>query len=278
MRTVSRVLVIGVLVVGCASEPAPRQWIDIVGVTDSWDDVFEDAGVDGTFVLHEVGSPSMTISDDARARAMELPASTFKILNSLIILQSGVVDDVDEVIPWDGVDRGLPAWNRDHSLRSGIEVSAVWMYQELARRVGPEEMARLVGAADYGNGDIGGAPIDEFWLRGDLRISAIQQADFLARLLEGRLPFDDGNVAAVREIVVRESGDGWLWAHKTGTSLSSDPVLGWLVGWTEHAGRRWTFAMAVDLPSVTGLDTIDPEIRERISRTILEREGALPSS
>jgi len=193
----------------------------------------------------------------------------------MIILQTGVVADVDELVPWDGVDREVAVWNQDHSLRSGIEVSAVWMYQALARKVGEDQMADWVAAADYGNGDIAGG-IDEFWLRGDLRISPLEQLDFLERTVTGELPFDAEIVADVREITVREHGDGWSWSHKTGTALAAEPTLGWLVGITEYEDRTWVFAMNVDLELTELATQIDPQVRQTVSRRILEGVGALP--
>ena len=143
---------------------------------DEWGQIFGDETVAGTFALREVGTGKTMVSDGDRVEQPRSPASTFKILNSMIILQTGVVADVDELVPWGGVVRELEAWNRDHSLGSGIEVSSVWMYQGLARFVGEERMAEWVTAAGYGNADISGG-IDEFWLSGDLRISPLGQLD-----------------------------------------------------------------------------------------------------
>lgn len=242
-----------------------------------WAEIFEEFEVTGTFALREVGTTLTRVHDAQRATEARLPASTFKILNSLVILETGVVPDVDTMQPWDGTDRGLSAWNRDHSLRTGIEVSAVWMYQQLAREVGEERMADWVAQAEYGNADIGGG-IDRFWLNGDLRISPLQQLDFLERLATGDLPFSAGNLAAVRDIIVRESGDGWSWSHKTGTALSEEPTLGWLVGITEHDGRTWVYALNIDMPEVDGVSTIEPGLREQLARRILTEAGALPKS
>jgi len=217
------------------------------------------------------------VHDRGRAETPFVPASTFKILNSLIILQTGILPDVDTMVKWDGVDRGLEVWNRDHSLRTAIEVSAVWVYSAMAREVGREAMQQWVTAADYGNGDIDG-PIERFWLDGDLRISALEQIDFLTRLVDGDLPFDDSVVRAVRDILVRESGPGWAWSHKTGTVMSGSPQVGWLVGIAERDADTWVFALNIDLetdPEVAS--QIDPQARQHLARAILEAEGALPA-
>lgn len=242
-----------------------------------WGRIFDDENVVGTFAVREVGSGQTLVWNRDRAGRPRLPASTFKILNSLIILQTETVTSVDELVPWDGVERELDVWNQDHSLRSGIEVSAVWMYQVLAREVGDEQMAEWVDAAGYGNRDIGGG-IDAFWLRGDLRISPVGQLDFLEAMVTGDLHFDPDVVSDVREILVREQGDGWSWSHKTGTSFAGESPLGWLVGTTEHEGRMWVFAMNIDLEPTDLASQIDPQARQTVARRILEIVGALPPS
>ena len=273
-RALLAALVLGVAP-ACSADPGAD--VVEIEVMDEWGDWFAEADVRGTFVLQEVGTGQAKVWNPARAAEPRRPASTFKILNSLIILETGTLGDVDETVRWDGVDRGIEVWNQDHTLRSGIEVSAVWMYQQLARDVGEPAMREWVDRADYGNRNIGGG-IDQFWLDGRLRVSALEQVDFLERLVTGELPFRTDVVDAVADILVREHGDGWAWSHKTGTALAADPILGWLVGVTEHDGRRFVFAMHLDLESSTSVDTqLDPQVRQRLARRILEAEGALPS-
>ena len=239
--------------------------------------LFDGAGVDGTFAAREVGGDAIFGHDPERAAEGRLPASTFKIFNSLAILESGVLATVDETVAWDGVVRPVDSWNRDHSLRSGIEVSAVWMYQHLAAEVGADRMQELVADAGYGNGETG-PDVTEFWLRGDVRISPLEQLDFLEELVTNSLPFEPRHQAAVRDILVRERGDGWTWSHKTGTSLTATPTLGWLVGTTSFDDREWVFALNLDLGSVDDVGTqIDPQIRIAIARNALELLGALPA-
>ena len=241
----------------------------------AWAEVFESYDATGTFAMQRLNSDKVLVHDPDRARAQFLPASTFKIVSSLIALETGVVADVEEFVQWDGVERPIEAWNRDHSLRTGIEVSAVWMYQHLARDIGEDRMSSLVAEANYGNTDIGGL-IDEFWLNGDLRISALEQLDMLTDLMTDKLPFDHAHQAAVRDILVRESDTGSIWAHKTGTALGPNPVLGWLVGYTEFDGATWVFAMNIDLGDSVELYTqIDPQIRQKLANEILRGEGAL---
>ncbi|HZC98530.1 MAG TPA: penicillin-binding transpeptidase domain-containing protein, partial [Bradyrhizobium sp.] len=118
---------------------------------------FFDLGTDGTFVGYKVDDYLIIASDKVRSGEAKLPASTFKIPNSLIALETGVVQDPDkDVFKWDGVTRSIEAWNKDHTLRSALAASAVPVYQEIARRIGAERMQKFVDLFGYGNRDIGG--------------------------------------------------------------------------------------------------------------------------
>ncbi len=281
MQRVRVALVAGLVLAACSSgdETAGTSTVPDPERSPAIEQLFADAGVEGTFVARNVDSGESVVANPERAAIPRLPASTFKILNSLVILESGVLDSVDTTVPWDGVEREIDSWNQDHSLRSGIEVSAVWLYQQLAREVGLERMQELIDAVGYGNARVGPS-VDDFWLRGDMRISPQEQLDFLEQLYRGDLPFADEHLAAVRDIIVRERGDGWTWSHKTGTALAAEQALGWLVGIAEYDGDAWVFALNLDLgPSDdAALDSqIDPQVRQEIARAALVELGALPN-
>lgn len=211
---------------------------------------FDKAGIQGTFVLYDVSADRLVGCNKARAAKRFLPASTFKIPNSLIGLSVGAVADVDEVLPYGGKPQPIKTWERDMGLRDAIGISNVPVYQELARRIGLERMAKGVAEIGYGNGEIG-AVADTFWLVGPLEISAMEQARFLARLAKAELPFPTEAQASVREILQLDSGDGWMLFGKTGWASSRDPAIGWWVGWVEKQGRIYTFALNMDMPQVS---------------------------
>jgi beta-lactamase class D len=91
-------------------------------------------------------------------------------------------------------------------LREAIKISNVAIYQELARRIGIERMRDGVKRLGYGNMEIGSV-VDRFWLEGPLAISAVEQTQFLHRLVEGSLPIDPKALRAVKEITYRENRD-----------------------------------------------------------------------
>lgn len=217
--------------------------------------LFAEQGTVGAFVAFRTDTGRLIASDETRCAAALLPASTFKIPNSIIALETGVVADPDkDVFKWDGVTRAFPDWNKDHTLRSAIATSAVPVYQEIARRIGAARMQRYLDACGYGNRDIGGG-IDRFWLTGDLRISAHQQVAFLDRLRRDALPVSARSQRLARAILpVTKTGDAVIRA-KTGLVGADDrsasggwrASAGWLVGFAESGARQTVFALNLDI-------------------------------
>lgn len=224
-------------------------------IRDSLAKRFADAGTAGTFVGYKTDDYLIIASDKERSGEAILPASTYKIPNSVIALETGVVSDPDkDVFKWDGVKRAYPDWNKDHTLRSAIAASAVPVYQEIARRIGQERMQKYVNAFDYGNKNIGGG-IDRFWLTGDLRIDPIQQIDFIDRLRRGVLPVSKRSQELTRDILPVEKAGDAIIRFKTGLVGVDDrtveggahPSIGWLVGWAEKGTAQTVFAFNMDI-------------------------------
>jgi beta-lactamase class D len=210
---------------------------------------FADAGTDGTFVGYKIDEYLVIASDKDRSGEAKLPASTYKIPNSIIALETGVVSDPDkDIFKWDGVVRSIDAWNKDHTMRSAIAASVVPVYQEIARRIGQERMQKYVDLFEYGNRDIGGG-IDQFWLTGNLRIDPVQQVDFVDRLRRGTLPVSKRSQDLVRDILpVTKVGDSTIRAKSglLGAEVGK-PSLGWMVGWAEKGSAQTVFALNLDV-------------------------------
>jgi beta-lactamase class D len=205
----------------------------------------------GAFVLYDLKNDRYTRYNPARCRERFSPKSTFKIPNSLIGLETGVIRDADFVIPWDR--RKHPPqdnwnqepfnhWAQDQTLRSAIKYSVVWYYQELALRVGEPTMKRYVVSFNYGNRDVSGG-IDEFWLNGVLQISADEQVEFLKAFYTGRLPVAGRSIDIVKDILVLEKTPTSTLSGKTGGgSIAEGKYIGWFVGYLETNGNVYFFA------------------------------------
>jgi beta-lactamase class D len=237
-----------------------------------WQRHFTARGVEGTFVLFEPMRDRLQVWDEARARRGYLPASTFKIPNALIGLETGAIADEHEVFEWDGKPKMFGTWEADHTLGTGMRDSVVWMFQEVARRVGKPRMREWLDRLEYGNRGMAGG-IDQFWLQGALRVSAMEQVAFLHRLAEGRLPATQRAQRLVRAAMVVEKTREYTLHAKTGTVFSGPNAVSWWIGWIERRGRPEAF-FAINLTPGRQTPFAD---RFVIARAILAAEGLLPS-
>ena len=208
--------------------------------------IFQKHGAQGTFVLLDIATDIAFVSNETRAKQRFTPASTFKIANSLIGLDTGAVKSVDEVLPYGGKPQRFKTWERDMNLRDAIKASNVPIYQELARRIGLERMRAGVKKLAYGNMEIGNV-VDRFWLDGPLAISAVEQTEFLSRLVADRLPVSTDAVRAVKEITLLEKTETYELHGKTGWLMAEKQQIGWWVGWIEREGTVYPFALNIDM-------------------------------
>jgi len=236
---------------------------------EEWKKIFTKNNVKGSFVLYNLNSKAFNYYNELRSDSAYIPASTFKILNSLIALETKVISSENEVIKWDGIDKGWSKWNHAQSMKSAIVISCVWFYQELARRIGKPEMDKWIHKVGYGN-ELMGANIDNFWLEGDLKISAKEQISFLERLINNDLPFKQENQEIVKKIMITDSAEHYIIHSKTGLGGRGNHQIAWLVGYIEKAEGIWIFAMNMDI-----LKNEDAKLRKEITYEILRKEGLI---
>src|SRR5215208_3857929 len=112
------------------------------------------------FVLYDLKNDRYIRYNEKRCRERFSPKSSFKIPNSLVGLETGVIKDAEFVIPWNRQKYSpqdnwniepFKHWAQDHTLRSAIKYSVVWYYRELALGVGHEKMTKYITAFNYGN-------------------------------------------------------------------------------------------------------------------------------
>ncbi len=226
---------------------------------------FDEENVTGSFVMYDLNKNEYVYYDSSRCVVRFTPASTFKIPNSIIGLETGVIADENFVIKWDGVKRQREEWNRDMDLKTAIKVSCVPYFQELARRVGTEKMQDLVNKLNYGNKDISSG-IDKFWLEGSLKISQSEQIEFLKKLYKNELPVSKRSLDIVKNIIVLQDTLGYVLRGKTGYGFQDNKDIGWLVGWVEKDGNVYFYATNIE--SAKPLENFAPA-RRKITENIL---------
>lgn len=231
---------------------------------------FDEYNHEGCFVLYDLKKDEYIKYNPERCAERFIPASTFKIFNSLAALESGVIKDENEIIKWDGVKRSYDKWNQDLNLALAFKYSAVWFYQELARRIGEERMQEYVNQNHYGNEDISGG-IDVFWLQGGIRISPDEQIEFLKKIYNNKTAFSKRSIDILKKIMIYEQTDKYTLRAKTGWGIRFENQVGWFVGYVEKGDDIYFFA--------TNLESKEPEegfkSRFEVSYNILRELGII---
>lgn len=233
----------------------------------------------GAFVLSDLKNKQNIRYNAERCNQRFSPESTFKIPNSLIALETGVIKDENVVTPYDKEKHPpeswwLNTWAQDHNMRSAIKNSAIWYYQEIAKQVGKENYNKYLKQFQYGNEDVSGL-IDQFWLSSSLKISPNEQIEFLKRFYKGELPVSKRTTDIVKDILVLEKTDDYILSGKTGigplgvktglgSKLSNGKYRGWFVGYLEKKDDVYFFATNLEDTSIEALIPKRVEITKRI--------------
>ena len=213
--------------------------------------VYEDlstyfSGYDGCFVLYNPEKNTYMIHNKEKSMKRLSPNSTFKIYNSLIGLESGVLKDENTMFKWDGTKHDIESWNRDHTLGSAFSNSVGWYYKVLASQVGEKTMQEYVDKIGYGNKDISGG-IDKFWLQSSIKISPIEQVELLKEMYDYELTFVKENIDIVKNIMVLSRENGTVFRGKTGSGVKDSKYInGWFVGYVEKEGNVYFFATNIE--------------------------------
>ena len=206
---------------------------------------FDEYGHEGCFVLYDLNKDTYTKYNSKRCSERFIPASTFKIFNSLVGLETGFVKDEFEVFKWDSVKRFYDKWNKDLDMVNAFKYSSVWYYQELAKRIGLKKMQKYISENHYGNEDISGG-IDQFWLDGGLRISADEQIELLKKLYYNKLKFSQRSMDILKRIMIYEKSKEYIIRAKTGWALRVEDQIGWFVGYVEKGNDVYFFATNIE--------------------------------
>jgi beta-lactamase class D len=205
---------------------------------------FDKYEVGGCFILYNQSDNEFIKYNSILCDSGYIPASTFKIPNSLIALEEGVVKDTNQLIRWDGHEWPHKSWNKDQTLQTAMKYSCVWVYVGFAEQIGISKYQDYVNSFDYGNKTLTGPPA-RFWLAGLFRISANQQIDFLRRFYNYELPkVSRHSIDVVKDIIVLEQTDNYIFSGKTGGGMLTDTdYIMWLVGYVEKDNKVYFYAM-----------------------------------
>ncbi|MTI29374.1 class D beta-lactamase, partial [Xanthovirga aplysinae] len=212
-------------------------------LNQEFQDLTDSLKVNGAILVYDPQQNIYYSNNFDWANRGKLPASTFKIPNSIIALETGIVEDDSTFLKWKGKKREYKVWEQDLRLRDAFHFSCVPCYKEIAIKIAPERMEKYLSDFIYGNIKVDSATIDNFWLEGESKISQRQEIDFLKRFYFSNLPVSSRTEKIVKRMIVVEKNELYTLSAKTGWSIYNGINNLWYVGYVETGGEVYFFAI-----------------------------------
>ncbi len=241
-------------------------------LNEEFQTIIDNAGIKGSILIWDQGK--YYSNDFNWAKKGFLPASTFKIPNSIIALELGIIENDSTIIKWDGKPRPQKRWEQDLSFKDAFHTSCVPCYQQIARTIGVERMKNYLGKMNYGQMIFDRANLDMFWLEGKSEINQYQQIGFLRSFNEQRLPISKRTHTIMRRMMIVEDNPEYTLRGKTGWSVVNDKDNLWYVGFIETAHGFFYFATNIEPGKQTNLDSL-PELSKTVTEKALKKIGAI---
>lgn len=183
------------------------------------------------------------LKQDGDCKTAYTPQSTFKVPLAVMGFDSGILQDENSPVFSDqGYTPNINVCKGPHNPREWMRDSCVWYSQELTKKLGMEKFKEYVEKFNYGNKDISGG-LTTAWLSSTIKISPIEQVEFMEKLASETLPVSKKAVAMTKKIMfVTELPGGWKLFAKTGSGrLKGDLQQGWYAGWIEKGDQKVIF-------------------------------------
>lgn len=238
---------------------------------------FRDCGYAGSISIFDDKQGKWITSDSSDSMVQTVPASTFKVINLLIALETGVIASELDTVHWIGtIDTTLygyrPSTYKDMTVKEAFEVSAGWVFMELAKKVGRERYLRYLRSIGYGNAEVSDEA--DFWNFGPLKISPRNQVELLVKAYDGVLPFSRRNLDILKRVMVTEQTGDYTIRSKTGWGNQDGKDIGWWVGYVERTDNVYFFATRITKDRNTPNGNF-MKCRIDITKQVLQALGAL---
>lgn len=266
-----------ILLFSCSEEPQPvietQERSDRTeAVQKELNKIIVNAGVKGSILIWD--DNKYYSNDFEWAKKGRLPASTFKIPNSIIALDLGIIENDSTIIEWDGEPRSRKVWEQDLTFNEAFHYSCVPCYQDIARKIGVQRMKNYLNKMSYVEMKFDSTNLDMFWLEGQSEITQYQQISFLRTFNEQRLPISKRTHTIMRRMMIIEENEEYTLRGKTGWSVANDVDNCWFVGFVETKQGFYYFSTNIEPMEHTDLDSL-PSLRKTITMEALKSIGAI---
>ncbi|WP_115900837.1 class D beta-lactamase [Tenacibaculum gallaicum] len=241
------VFIIIVLLFSCKSEEkSKKEKVETKFlVSNQFQKILDSTKLEGAILVYDLHKDVYYSNNFDWCKAGNLPASTFKIPNSIIALEAGVVKNDSAIFKWNGESRYLKIWEQDLTFNEAFHYSCVPCYQEVARKIGVERMKSSLAKLDFGLMDVNETTLDNFWLEGKSKINQFQQIDFLKRLHNSELLISERTDSIMKSMMIMYKSNQYVLRGKTGWSVRGVENNGWFVGYVLVKNRAYFFATNV---------------------------------
>ena len=239
-------------------------------VVSEFQTLIDSADVKGSILIYDLKDDKYYSNNFNWAKKGYLPASTYKITNSIIALETGVVQSDSTLFKWNGEERRLKIWEQDMIFKDAFHYSCVPCYQEVARKIGVNRMNKYLDKFDYGKMKVDSTNIDLFWLEGESQINQYQQIEFLKRFYNSELPISQRTETIMKRMIVIEEDETYKLSGKTGWSIRDGNNNGWFVGFVEIKENTYFFATNIEPNQNFNMDLF-PMIRKELTFKALKQ-------
>lgn len=232
-------------------------------INNSFKKYFDSSNVDGSFSFLNNQLGDITVYNMKLDTQRFSPGTSFKIVNTLIGIQTGNIENENTVIR-DSTDTSKL------TLSKAFKNSYVPYFQELAQKIGADSMKLWIDSISYGNKNINN-PIDSFWLNDQLKISPDEQLGLMSKLYFQQLPFQKYAQQIVQDEMLQEDNTLYKLSFTTGTGFDeNENPIAWNLGWIEE--NRHVYFFVTFIRSKDKNYDLKP-VAIKISRSILKEMG-----
>lgn len=231
-------------------------------------EVLDSANLNGAILVYDLKEDTYYSNNFQWCEEGKLPASTFKITNTIIGLESNVIESDSTIFKWNGEQQRNKNWEQDLVLRDAFHYSCVPCYQSIARQIGVKQMNDYIAKLNYGTMQVDSTNLDMFWLEGNSKINQFEQIDFLKRFYQNELPTTERTYQIMKKLMVIEGNDNYTISGKTGWAMRDGNDNGWFVGYVETKDKTYFFATNVEPTAGFDINTFPFKRKEVTYKTL----------
>ncbi len=199
----------------------------------------------GVYVFHPKDN-AWNVSDSVQLHQSFMPASTFKVVLSMLALELGIVKDEKQVLAWNKVPSNRPEWDKNQNLTEALQLSTNWFYDSVAKEIGHDRMKLWLNKLGYPCNSIDDK--NRFWVEEGFEITPQEQIEFFKKIHDNALPLEARTLDITKSIMQRYDTLGVKIFAKTGWGETPRENIGWYVGWVEKGDEINYFATCIQQP------------------------------